>query len=358
MLLVKESGSSMAKIIHFLTISALLVFTYSPSSFSEDLGKESIPVGVVVPLTGDQSLVGEALKNSLILANEKIENGRKYKLIIEDDEWMPAKTVSAVNKLISLDKVKFIFVFGTNQGSAVVDIIDRAGIPFFSLNINPSVARDRNQTFIMFPNINALTNLNIKEAKRRGYKKIVTVSTLQDSCLLQQEVFDRSGEFEILKSLELPIEDRQMRDIAVKIKSLSPDAVFLSTIPPQGANLARRLREIGFKGEFFGGIQEYRKESLANSKGALLNAWFVAGDDSKASDFYSEYVNRFGVDARDYSRFAVYAYDGLFMLDQAILSGDVLNYMRTLKGFHGASGEISSDEASGFDFPVVVKELR
>ncbi len=331
----------------------------APFSVHAEVEKgDSIPVGVVVALTGDQSLVGVALRNAFVLANEKIDQGRKYRLVFEDDEWKPVKTVSAVRKLITFDRVKFIFVFGTNQGAAVTDIIEKAGIPFFSLNINPSVAKGKNQTFIVFPNIRALTQLNIEESVRRGYEKIVSVSTLQDSCLLQQEVFDASGKFSILKSFELPPEDVQMKDVAIRIKQLNPDAVFLSTIPPQGANLARRLREIGYKGDFFGGIQEYRKEGLINSQGALSNAWFVSGDDSRAENFYAEYQKRFGTDARDFSRLAIYAYDSFMIFNSGIDSGDLLSHLRSLKDFKGVSGDISYDGESGFTFPVRVGELK
>jgi branched-chain amino acid transport system substrate-binding protein len=162
----------------------------------------------------------------------------------------------------------------------------------------------------------------------------------------------------ILKSIELPPEDAHLKDTAARIKSLSPDAVFLSTIPPQGANLSRRLREIGYKGDFFGGIQEFRKDALINSKGALKDAWFVSGDDSKADNFYKEYKNKFGDDARDYSRFAVYAYDSLMILRQAIDYGDVISFMKNIKDYDGVSGVFSYDGNNGYTFPVKVNILE
>jgi branched-chain amino acid transport system substrate-binding protein len=341
-----------------LYVTICLFLSIPSGLFAEEYGVQRINIGIVVPLSGDQSLVGEALRNSFILANEKINSGKNFNLIFEDDEWKPLKTVTAVNKLISFDQIKYLFVFGTNQSSAVVNLVEKAKIPFFSLNINPAISKGTSQTFIVYPNIHALTKLNIEESIRRGYKTVVTTSTLQDSCLLQQNIFDSSGEFSILKSIELPYEDTQMKDIAIRIKHLNPDAVFLSTIPPQGANLARRLREIGYEGDFFGGIQEFRHESLANSKGALLGSWFVSGDDASAESFYQEYKKRFGVDARDYSRFSVYAFDSLMMLDQALQSGDMVSYLRGLKNFTGASGSFSYDGNNGFTFPVTVQVLK
>ena len=69
-----------------------------------------IKVGVVLPLTGDQAKFGEIEKNSLLMGLEEINkaggvNGRMIELLIEDDTGKPDVGRSAVEKLISQDKV-------------------------------------------------------------------------------------------------------------------------------------------------------------------------------------------------------------------------------------------------------------
>ena len=69
-----------------------------------------IKVGVVLPLTGEQAKFGEIEKNSLLMGLEEINkaggvNGRQIELLIEDDTGKPDVGRSAVEKLISQDKV-------------------------------------------------------------------------------------------------------------------------------------------------------------------------------------------------------------------------------------------------------------
>jgi branched-chain amino acid transport system substrate-binding protein len=315
-------------------------------------------IGVSVPLTGTSSFVGEAIKNSILLANDELPEKDRFKIIVDDDGFKPANTLSIVQKFINEDKVDFIFVLGTNQGMAVRDVIAKAGIPFLSLNVNRSVVENMKQSFLVAPALEDLTALNIKVAKEKSYKKVAVVSTIQDSCLLQKKIFEDSGEFEITNSFEINPDDLSVRDIAVKIKASRPDAVFLSTFPPQGGVLARRLREVGYAGHFFGGIQQYRREEIKNSNGALIGAWFASGSEENARPFITAYQNKYGVDPRELSMFSLYAYDGFGLLSKAVQSGDVLNYFRTVKDFQGISGKLSANGKNGFTFPVAARELK
>lgn len=320
-------------------------------------GSERQVIGVVAPLTGTSAFVGQAIRDSIILANEQLPKADRYKILIEDDGFKPANTLSAVKKFINNDGVDFIFVLGTNQGMAVKEVIAKAKIPFLSINVNRSVVHGAEQSFLVAPELEALTLKNIEEAKRRGYKKVAVVSTIQDSCLLQKKIFSDSDAFEITNSFEIIPDDLNVREIATRIKLSNPDAVFLSTFPPQGGVLAKRLREIGYRGDFFGGIQQYRAEEIKNSNGALAEAWFTTGSDEHAMMFIDSYKARYGLDPRELSMFSIYAYDGFRLLNQAIKSGDVLGYLRSVKNFQGASGQLSADGMNGFTFPVAIRKL-
>ena len=74
---------------------------------------EVIKIGAILPLTGDASIYGSALKEGLDLALEEINTkggiiGKKVVVIYEDSQADPKVAVSAINKLINIDKVKII----------------------------------------------------------------------------------------------------------------------------------------------------------------------------------------------------------------------------------------------------------
>jgi len=68
-----------------------------------------IKIGAILPMTGDASAAGEAVKNGMTLALEKLPEAtrKRIKLIIEDDALLPARTVTAFNKLVNSDKSIF-----------------------------------------------------------------------------------------------------------------------------------------------------------------------------------------------------------------------------------------------------------
>ncbi len=97
---------------------------------------EAIKVGVVLPLTGKLAKFGEIENKSFLMAVEEINaaggvNGKKIELIIEDTTGKPDVGRSAIEKLISRDKV--VIVGGGYSSSvtwASVAVAQQRKVPF------------------------------------------------------------------------------------------------------------------------------------------------------------------------------------------------------------------------------------
>lgn len=341
----------MQRILLFSVVSAHILLMNSAIAEAGQRFK----LGVVVALTGAMSVHGEVIKNSILLAKEQFDLNNTIDILIENDDWQPRNTVSAVQKLIDRDKVDALVVFGTNQGLSVVPLTEKAEIPLLSINVNRSVVRGKTRSFLMMPSVEALMSASVQRVRELGYKKMAVVATVQDSCLLQKQLFEASGVSQITKSMEILGTEQDLRDIASQLKKSGPSAIFLSTLIPQGAILAKRLRESGFQGAFFAGIQEASLTELKLSNGALMGAWVVAGDEAQADAFYASYKQRFGIDIREVSFFGIYGFDAFRLLLDGRRSGDLLTFLRTVKDFRGASGVFSADGENGFTFPVAVR---
>src|SRR3989344_2049601 len=77
----------------------------------EEKTKETIKIGAALSLTGKAAYYGEQTKNGLELAIEKIKEENypfELELIYEDTQSDATPAVSAINKLIDIDKVKLI----------------------------------------------------------------------------------------------------------------------------------------------------------------------------------------------------------------------------------------------------------
>lgn len=335
----------------------LLLALCVPLIFCRDCHSEASPqikVGAILALTGPLSVQGVPFKNAMILATEELDPQHRVALSFEDDAFLPRQTLSAAQKFIEQDHIDVLIVFGTNQGLAVVDKTESKKIPFLSININRAVVKDRHYAVLLMPPLEKLTAQNIEEAKRRGYTRVATVATIQDSCLLQKDLFEKAGVAQIVSSQEMDPAEREFREVASRIVSSRPDAVFLSTLPPQGSLLAKRLRAIGFKGEFFGGIQLAYLSELQASEGALTGAWVVSGDDRNAEAYYARYKARFGSEPTDLS---MYAYDSIKLILEGTKKGDLNQYLHSVKGFEGISGSYDADGNNAFTLKTALKQF-
>lgn len=116
-------------------ISILTLFILSASAQQGE-----IKIGWIGPLTGPSAVLGVDSLKAVQMAFDDVNakggvNGLKLKLFVEDDQYSTPKTLSAYQKLVSSDGVKFVFVltyggiFAINErakkdGVVVVDPLD------------------------------------------------------------------------------------------------------------------------------------------------------------------------------------------------------------------------------------------
>jgi branched-chain amino acid transport system substrate-binding protein len=99
-----------SKILIGLFVALSLIFSFG---MSQSFAGDTIKVGIVLPLTGKYAKFGEIENKSFLMALEEINagggvNGKKIELIIEDTTGKPDVGRSAVEKLITQDKVVMI----------------------------------------------------------------------------------------------------------------------------------------------------------------------------------------------------------------------------------------------------------
>ena len=118
-----------------VTAAALLMSTGIAFAAEQGVTDTEIMIGEVDPYTGPPALLGKAHTVGVQLAfaeanNAGGVNGRKLKLLTEDDGYVTARTLQGVRKLIEVDKVFALTgISGTGQSTAAMPILEKAGIP-------------------------------------------------------------------------------------------------------------------------------------------------------------------------------------------------------------------------------------
>jgi ABC-type branched-subunit amino acid transport system substrate-binding protein len=96
---------------------------------------DKIVLGAVIPLSGPPSIIGKAIASTLKVWEQDVNArggiaGRKVEIRIEDDGYVPQRTVQSLKKLIDVDQIfALIGTSGSSQLLAMLPIIDEQKIP-------------------------------------------------------------------------------------------------------------------------------------------------------------------------------------------------------------------------------------
>lgn len=116
-----------------LGIAAMLACCIAtPWSWAQNSGitDKAIVLGSILPLEGDRKENGLAIKAGLeaALASQTVQ-GRRVKLLAQNDFYTPAKTVEAAKQLISQGIFLMLGNYGTPTATAILPLLAENKIP-------------------------------------------------------------------------------------------------------------------------------------------------------------------------------------------------------------------------------------
>lgn len=126
---------------HNATASLLVLgAALGSAAFAQQQGvtDTEIVIGDILPLTGPPALLGVAHNIGVKLAVAEVNaaggiNGRKLRLISEDDGYVVSRTLQGVRKLVTVDKVfALTSISGVAQGQAALPLLKELGVPAIS----------------------------------------------------------------------------------------------------------------------------------------------------------------------------------------------------------------------------------
>jgi branched-chain amino acid transport system substrate-binding protein len=309
------------------------VLAFGMSSIEGISAEQEIKVGVIVSSTGHLITQGKNLQNGATMAVDEINkiggvNGKKIKLIFENDQSDSGKTQAAAKKLIYEDKVLAILgPCGSPQIYAAQQITEPEKVVLIShVGSGPKLTKE-GQKFYFRNAISAehqTINLVRYAVEKLGYKKFGLAydpgRTKSDS-----ETFIKDLSTFGLKPVcvvEFQTADVSFGPQLLKFKAAQPDAVMVLAIGHQMAAFARQAREVGMEAHLMGIVvityDEYIQLAGKAAEGTLASATFsmaMAKDDPKADKFIKSYKARF---TENPEHSAAHAYDGVNILATAM----------------------------------------
>ena len=346
------------------------------SSGTSDTGGD-IVIGMYGSLTGNDGSFGQSSKEGTQLAVDEINatpdgvmKGRKFQVLIEDDQSKPEEASSAVTKLITQDKV--VAVLGevaSTRTLAAAPLAQRYKVPLItpaSTNVRVTEVGDYIFRICFIDSFQgevlAKFAFNDLKARRVAILKEITSDYsvgLTESVL---EHFTRLGGT-VLPPVSYSAKDSDFKAVLTQIRSQKPDALFVPGYYAEAAIITRQARELGMKMPILGG-DGWVGDALAGGRDALNNTFIsnhYSGDnpDPIVQNFVKDYRAKFG---HDPDSIAALAYDAVKVLADAIARAGATDGAKVRDALatgdvKGVTGQLKMNAKRNVDKPAVVQEV-
>jgi branched-chain amino acid transport system substrate-binding protein len=374
---------------HVIAIAVIVIFSFAIQGCSPSK-KESIKIGVSLPLTGDAAVWGKSQQDGYELALGQVNakggvNGRAIKLIYGDDTGLPKEGVSLLRKFIDIDKIDALTgVANSSVALAYIPIIEKKKLIFISSGASsPKLTGASKYFFRTWPSDIAEALAMAKYAREE--MKVSKVSCLyinNDYGIGLTEPF--GAEFirlggQILGRESFEQNATDMRAQLTKIKQQNPEAIYLAGNPREMARSITQASELGIAAKFLS-ISTLNDNEVFSIVRAQDIEGTIITDDSfdpnsdlpEARQFMKDFRANFNKDPGILSNTA---YDALMILVHAMkkvgMNSDALsNYLHTMKEYKGVAGTINFTKGGDVNrpmrisvaengrFKILVKEYR
>lgn len=299
------------------------------SSEKQEVGE--ILIGVSTALTGPSPLEGERTKQGIELAIEEINQqggvlGKKLKAIYEDDQNNTTFAVNAVNKLCSEDIVALMGPHRSNNAMAVEQIVKKNRIPYLTgattpklagLN-NPYVFRVRASDSVV---AKIVAKFAIEELKAKNLGIFYNTDDYGAGALevIEQYLKDNNIQAAVIEGHNTG--DKDMTGQILKAKDKGVDCLIVWTHAPEGAVIARQIKELGLKGKFIGSAGLCLPTYFDLVDADISDGWYGATDivpnnpDPIVQNFVTNFRKKYNVEP---DIFASCYYNATYILADAI----------------------------------------
>ena len=294
----------------------------------------SIKVGIVLPLTGDQAKFGEIEKRSFEMAAEEINakggvKGNKIELLFEDDTGKPDVGRSAVEKLISRDKVAVLTGgYSSSVTAAVTAVAQQFKMPFLVTTGSADDITEKGYDHIFRINPPASEYPASVVTFLQEVVKPQTAVILYENSLFGQsssKSFEKDCEAMKVKVLLKEGYNKgavDFKPLLTKVKAMNPDLVYMVSYVMDAALLMRQAKELDLNAKIFiGGGAGFTLPEFAKNAGDAANfvysatLWSENSPYPGAREYFDKYAKKFKEDTEYHG---AEAYASLYVVADAL----------------------------------------
>jgi branched-chain amino acid transport system substrate-binding protein len=337
--------------------------------------EEVIKIGAILPLTGELAEFGTDERRGMDLALREINktggiNGKQLRIIFEDSRSDPKEAVSALQKMLTVDRPPVVFSLGSSISLALVPIVEQHGVVLVAVAATPKLSGISPWVFRNFPSATLQARKLARLAREQlGIERVAILYINDDLGIGSRdafvEFFTNAGGTVVFQDAYNK-DGRDFRYLVSKVMKLKIDAVYVPGYGDALGLVVKQLREGGFKNTILSS-QEFGYPRVLEVAGDAGEGVIYAdipyapdSNDSRVKRFVKKFREAY---SRDPTLDAVLAYDEVNFVAETIrrvgTSPEAIrDALRQLSNYAGVSGNLSVLPSGEIDFSVVLKVIR
>lgn len=311
---------------------------------------QTLKIGVIAPLTGGGAPWGIAVQQAAKIAAEEANaqggldvGGRKYQLevIAYDDQFKPAESVAAYNRLRNNDKVSYMVVFHSPGALALKQSIENDKVVALTAAGAKEIL-DANSKYLFRhnsvpDNYEAALVTWLKDRIKQRRMILINPNDAVGWVMAgtSEQLYKKAG-FELLSNQMYERTQNDFQSLLTKVISLKPDVIDIGATPPATAGLlVRQARELGYKGLILktggpGWSEIVAGAGKAASEG-LISALYVDPKNEAYKQLAAKFKKAVGQEPNE---MLLPVYDGIKVMFSAIQkAGDVSDTTKVAAAF-------------------------
>jgi branched-chain amino acid transport system substrate-binding protein len=263
----------------FGAMAVALSLAVSGALAEDGITNDTILLGGYGPVTGPSAFLGLGGRDGASIAIEEINaaggiNGRKLKMIHEDDAFSPAKALTSVKKLVEQDKVFMVVgLSGSNPTIGTLEYLREAKIPhYIAIASAPQVThpfsryqfRGASTESARFGELYAEFLTQFLQVKR-----IAILSGADENAKNEadntERMLDKWYGVKVEGRAEFKVGDKDFTPQILKMKLINPDIVVAIGQTPEVSIIIRQMRELGLRTPIYGGAAAVDQSIIINA---------------------------------------------------------------------------------------------
>ena len=249
-----------------LIVTLLMVAATGAVAQTQERGvtDTEIVIGSSQPLSGPAAFWGQGVGGGMDAYIKMINdqggiNGRKLRLVLRDDGYLPTRAVANVRELVERERVfAIVSLIGSANAFAVRDYIIENQVLWVTPTADANMwagFRNKKYLFVTYPGyVDEGRILTIYAAQKEGAKSVAV--------FYQNDLYGQKGllgikrgvaeaKIRLVGTVPYEVTDRDLSGHALKLRQSGADSVILYATPTQGALIVREMTKIGFSPKLF-----------------------------------------------------------------------------------------------------------